>query len=407
MQNLYNSKNNTLSQYAGGFINGKLWYNPVVLMAIWALVTACAAGLKCAGGANDYNNYVIFYHSALHLADQLPLYSTYPDLYHDQFLYGPLFALLIAPFAALAPAVGMIMWVVAISSALYLAIRTLPLNNQAQAVIVWICLNELFTALAMQQFNVVVAGLIIGTFVMFEREKYGWAALMVVAGTMIKIYGIVGLAFFIFAGHKRKFILYCLLWGVVLFVAPMLFSSPEYVLNQYEAWLTTITHKNELNSFAMLQNLSLLGIVRKVSGSTAYTDLWLIVPGLVLFAAVYLRTKQYKNLNFRLMLLASVLIFIVIFSSGSENSSHVIAALGVGIWCVASPCRWGWLRWSLVGLFIFMSFSRSLLGHDLDVNTVVKYSLKALPMSLIWFRICYEMYFMDFTPREYDNVSST
>ena len=36
-------------------------------------------------------------------------------------------------------------------------------------------------------------------------------------------------------------------------------------------------------------------------------------------------------------MLASLLLFIVLFSSGSEHSGYVIAALGMGIWWVNFP----------------------------------------------------------------------
>ena len=62
------------------------------------------------------------------------------------------------------------------------------------------------------------------------------------------------------------------------FVAPMLISSPEYVVEQYRLWAESLTSKNAENLFSGGQNISLLGMVRKISGSEAYSDLWLILP---------------------------------------------------------------------------------------------------------------------------------
>lgn len=108
-------------------------------------------------------------------------------------------------------------------------------------------------------------------------------------------------------------------WAVVCFVAPMLISSPEYILTQYGGWYESLVEKNGLNMFSWAQNVSLLGLVRKLSGCATYSDLWLIVPGLALFGVPYLRFKQYRNLAFRYALLASVLLFVVLFSTGSES----------------------------------------------------------------------------------------
>lgn len=380
------------------FIDREWWSKPALLLALWAVVTICAAVLKY--NADEYNNYKIFYHSTEHLVNMEPLYTTYPAQYYDIFLYGPPFTVLISPFAALPPMVGMMLWVVALSLGLLWAIRNLPVDRKRQAIIIWICLNELFTALAMQQFNVAVAALVIGSVIMIERGRIGWAAFMIMLGTLTKVYGIVGLAFFFFVKRKWQFALYCALWGIVIGAVPMLFSSPEYVISQYAEWVETLTFKNTLNTFAQLQNMSFLGIVRKVSGSEEYSDLWILIPACIMFLLAYLRTSQFKHLAFRLNILASALIFIVIFSSGSENSSHVIAALGVGIWYVSSPTKWGWVKWSLLGLVIFINFSRSLLGYDLDISTVVKYSLKVLPYTLVWLRICYELYTQDFGSKQ-------
>ena len=51
--------------------------------------------------------------------------------------------------------------------------------------------------------------------------------------------------------------------------------------------------------FSTGQNVSLLGIVRKISGLATYSDLYLIIPGIILFVLPYFRFSQYRNLNFR------------------------------------------------------------------------------------------------------------
>ena len=145
--------------------------------------------------------------------------------------------------------------------------------------------------------------------------------------------------------------------------------------------------------FASAQNISLLGMVRKISGVATYSDLWLIVPGMVLFALPLLRLSQYRHLGFRQTLLASVLMFVVLFSTGTENSGYVIALVGVVIWYVAAP--WKRSRWDvalMVYALIGCSFAHSdLFPHSLRDNIIRPYALKALPIAIIWFKLCYEM----------------
>ena len=123
-------------------------------------------------------------------------------------------------------------------------------------------------------------------------------------------------------------------YAAMALLLPLLFVSPEYLWSQYAAWAADIVQKNGENMFCAYTNISLVGCVRKISGSPAYSDLLIIVPAMVLFLLSYLRTGQYKHFSYRLTMLASLLLFIVLFSSGSEHSGYVIAALGMGIWWV-------------------------------------------------------------------------
>ncbi|MEG2848929.1 MAG: hypothetical protein RR880_01695, partial [Bacteroidales bacterium] len=85
------------------------------------------------------------------------------------------------------------------------------------------------------------------------------------------------------------------------------------------------------NTFALMQNVSLLGMIRKISMNPNYSDLYIILCGLALFGIPYLRRAQYKYVAFRETILASVLLFVVLFSTGSESSSYIIALCGVAI----------------------------------------------------------------------------
>lgn len=66
--------------------------------------------------------------------------------------------------------------------------------------------------------------------------------------------------------------------------------------------------------------------------------LWLILGGLIIFGLPYLRIAQYKYKAFRHALLASVLLFVVLFSTGSfKDPVPIIAFVGVGIWYWSVP----------------------------------------------------------------------
>ena len=74
---------------------------------------------------HNHNNFLIFRGVFWHTIDQLPLFIHYPAEYGDMNHYGPLFSLVIAPFAVVPEWLGLIMWDVALALFLYVAIRNL------------------------------------------------------------------------------------------------------------------------------------------------------------------------------------------------------------------------------------------------------------------------------------------
>lgn len=370
------------------------------LLGLWLLLAVVAWFTKYFPGS--YNNFLIFKNVFWHTINQLPLYVPYPGEYHDINHYGPFFSIVIAPFAAVPLWLGLLGWLLGLSFFLYRAVRMLPFEQKQQIFIYWFCAHELLTAIFMSQFNVAIAAIIIIAYAAIEKEKDWLAVLMIALGTMVKIYGVVGLAFFFFSKHKIKFIGYGLLWMGVMFVLPMVISSPDYVLDQYGAWFTDILQKNDANMFTEKQNISLLGMVRKISGNPFYSDLYIIVGGLVLFALPYLRFSQYKYAPFREAILASVLLFVVLFSTGSESSTYIIALCGAAIWYVTAPWKRGKLD---IGLMIFAFILTSMSPSDLfprylKVHYVFPYALKAFPCVLIWLKLTYELCLKDYKRNE-------
>jgi hypothetical protein len=161
-----------------------------------------------------------------------------------------------------------------------------------------------------------------------------------------------------------------------------------------------LAEKNTLNAGSIMQNISLIGMIHRVTG-LQFSDLWIIVPGMVLFALPYLRFDQYKHVAFRQTILASVLMFIILFSTGSESSGYITPFIGICIWYTAAPWkRTGWDIALLVFVFILSSMSPSdLFPAYLRKEWVQPYALKALPVTLVWLKLCYEM-----MTREYGRV---
>ena len=374
----------------------KLFYNERFTAILWAGL-ALATILQNVVIRGKYNNYLIFEGVFNHTLKQPPLFVPYPEEYGDMNHYGVFFSAIIAPFALLPSGLGCALWILANVAFLYWAIRQLPLSKGVLIGILLIAAHDMYTAAAMQQFNISVIALLVAAFVFVEKGKSHWATLFIVIGTLTKLYGIVGLAFFFFAKDKKRFIGSALLWLGLLFCLPMLYSSPEYVLSQYHDWYISLSQKNGENmdtSHYNLQNLSFLGFLQRTG--IYNNNLVVIAIVLLLFALPYLRIAQYKHLRFRLMFLASVSMFLCLFSTGTENSTYVVAYVGIGIWFMTTPNRNNTLKITLLVLAFLASLSPTDLFKPLKEPYIIRYSLRAMPVMLIWLTLIWEMCSLDY-----------
>ena len=382
---------------AKAFLAKPFFHDRRTILWLWIALSVIAAVLKY--NRTD-NNYRIFRGVFWHTLQCTSLYAEYPLEYYDVNHYGPFFSLVVAPFALMPIPLGLVFWCIALSLTLYFAITRSTFSSWQQMFVLWFCSETLLTSLFMQQFNIAIAAIIIASYALIEKERDFWAACLIVLGTFVKLYGIVGLAFFFFSRHKGKFVLSLLFWGVVLFVAPMIISSPAYVVSQCHEWFVCLVEKNGENLASEAQNISALGMVRRVLGNPQYSDLWLLAPALVLFALPYLRFKQWRNEGFRMTLLASVLLFTVLFSTGSESSSYIIALSGVCVWYFAAPWQRGKADiWLLVFVFLLSSMGSSDLSpRAIKREYIQADSLKALPCLIVWLKLCWEMMVKNYEP---------
>jgi len=364
------------------------------IIAIY-LILAIIAGYK-QYHHHAYNNYLIFKYVYWHTSDLQNLYLNYPQ-YADSNHYGPVFSVLIAPFALLPDGIGAILWNIANAAILLWGIYSLPISLKKRSVIAWICAHETLTALFSFQFNIALTGIILLSFSYLVKKKEIQSAFFIALGTLVKLYGIVGLAFFFFTKNKLKFIAAGVAAFALLFALPMLISSPAFIIQSYSDWYNSLAHKNDLNaSLTSFQDISLMGMARRITGDVTIPNMPFLLGGLILFGLPYLRTAQFKHIGFRLMLLASTLIFTVIFSSGSESPTYIIAFAGVAIWFTIQKEKKGWITALFIFAFILTSLSPTDIFPRAAKEFIRLYSLKALPCVIIWFTIIYQMMKADF-----------
>jgi hypothetical protein len=385
----------------------KFLHHQRIIIVLWCLIIPIVF-IKHNFSSSFPNNYKIFQYTYLHAQQGQTLYGVYPHQYDDKNHYGPFFSLFIAPFAILPDWAGHLLWVTMLVLVLLWAIRWLPLEEWQKNVIMLICLNELLTAAFNVQFNIAIAAFITLTFVLIHREKEFWAPLPILIGTFVKLYGVVGFAFFFLVKDKPKFILGCIVWSVVLFVTPMALSSPEYVVSMYGEWYKYLVIKNADNvSLTSYQDISIMGFFRRLLEDPTLPNLPFIAAGVALFGIPYLRFSQYKNQAYRLLLLASTLMFPVIFSSSSESSTYIIVFVGIAVWFAIQPRPYSWQVWGLLAAAILFGSFNTVDFYPQAFRTFLRlHSVKALPCAIIWLVVIYQMTRSDFKQFQVGKSSS-
>jgi hypothetical protein len=88
----------------------------------------------------------------------------------------------------------------------------------------------------------------------------------------------------------------------------MVISSPEFIVNSYRDWYERLIVKNKENIYlSNMQDISLMGMIRKIVGNPNLPNLPFILGGMIMMGLCYLRISMYKVEKFRLLLLSSVL----------------------------------------------------------------------------------------------------
>jgi len=349
------------------------------------------------------NNYSIFYFSLHHLIEGKSLYDVYPAEYSDHFHYAPTFAALFAPVFALPYAVGLFIWQFLFAAVWVVAVYRMPWTHGQKVFAYWFGLQELFTSVVGSQTNPLIAAISLFTFLCFEKRQPIWAAFFILLGFNIKIYSLVAAALFLLYPQKLRFLVYMVGWGVVLALLPLLFTSPEKLWWQYEMWVKQLFIKSDGDKWA---NTSIHRLVHLLISPDITTPA-IIGMGVMLFCTVYIHIRRYGERTFRMLMVASVLIFQVIFNPVAESPTYITAVTGVICWWFVSPQTW-LDRVLLLSCFVLTVLSPSdIFPGFLREQLVKPYVLKALPCVLIWFRILYLMHVPTNVPKPAPELQAT
>jgi hypothetical protein len=374
------------------YLNGYQW-----LWVLYIAVAIFTSVLKYSRSID--NNYKIFRASYGHARQEKTLYGFYPQEYGDEYFYGPVFPLIIAPSALLPHFWGFLLWELANAMIILIAVHLLPFTVRQKNQLLLLCAIEYANSIFYMQFNPAITGMILLSFILVERGKEQWATLFIILGFLIKLYPIIGLTFFLFSRNKGKFVAWSAVWLVVFLVAPMVLSSPSYVLNSYPQWLSAVHGKVGLNAyFDSPQDMCVMGVVRRLTGNINVPNLPFIIAGAILFLLPLIRFSQYRSFKYRAQVLASALIFIVIFSTGAEHPTFIIAVMGVFIWILIQDRPYTPKNIALLVIVLVITGLglTDAMPEFIRQPYIARYSMKAWPVIFIWVIIVYQLLFENF-----------
>jgi hypothetical protein len=356
-------------------------------VAQWAMAGAWVAAVIVASlqaGARHNNNFEIFRTSFHNLVAGRNLYVASVNHY-DFFKYSPTFALLFAPFAIVPFTVGMFLWNAVNAGALYWSLgRVLdpPLATAARGIVFLEALGSMQNA----QSNALSAGLMILAFSELERRRELTAALAVAYGTLIKIFPLAAAVFALFRPYRLKnFALYGIMIAAMAIVAPLMVTSPDRLGTQYRGW------EQISKTDALTRGYSVMEHVHLLTG-TDWPNWPIQLLGLVILLAPLIRFTFWGHGRFRLLFLASVLMFCVLFNHKAESPTFVVALAGVAIWfLVVERGRLAWAALTLVVVLCVLS-PTDVMPERLQQNFFQPYKIRTLPVLLVWILVQVELW---------------
>lgn len=343
-------------------------------MAILWLAAVVIVSLQAS--AHHNNNFELFRTAWGNLLAGRDLYGANPS-HHDFFKYSPTFALLFAPFAVVPFGVGMLLWNAVNAGVLYWGLGRVLEPRPALAARAIVFLDTI-GSMQNAQSNALSAGLVILAFGFLYARQEVRASVAIAVGAAIKIFPLAAAVFAVFRPYRiPRFALVGLGVATAFLAAPILVLTPSELLDQYRSWSAISS------SDALMRGYSVMAQIHLWTG-TDWPNWPVQVIGLAVLVAPLSRISRLGVERFRLLFLASVLMFCVLFNHKAESPSFVVGAAGVAIWFVTT--RRDRLAWTAFVFFVVGTVlsSSDLMPELLQENFFEPYRFKTVPLLVIW-----------------------
>ena len=341
---------------------------------------------------HGYNNYSIFANSLKILLAHQNLYIPHPEFYSDLYKYSPTFALFMAPFTWQPVFTGLLCWNLLNGFALFAAVRAVWPDERRLVATMALVVIELVTSMQNAQSNALVAALIVLAFVHLEREQSWRAGFSIAAGFFLKGYGAaVGLLAVLYPKRVRT-VVATLAWGAALAALPLIVLSGDELLRQYTEWASV------RDTFDPARKASVMRVWARYVDPNVNLFVIQGIGGLVLLLP-FARVNAWRDRLFRLRLLCSLLVALVIFNDSAEPPTYIVAITGCAIWYLSDPARSRLDRAVTLAIILGVSLvSTDLYPRSLRGTLMGPYTAKAMGCLILWIRMNWELLNTNYQP---------
>lgn len=272
------------------------------------------------------NNFLIFRTATKNLLQGNDLYVANPELHFDLFKYSPTFALAFWPFAALPILTSLLLWNGVSAWVFARSLRAVIPDTAGQVCAGLMLLWPFFTQLPGADTNALVAALMIMAVVAMEKRRPEASALAIMTGAAIKLLPLAVVPLALTQRRRGRFLLTTVVAGILFIAAPLVVVKPHVLAAEYRSWFRIESVD------ALDRGYSVMGFLHEWFGLVWPNWVVQVVATMILLLPLLLRREKWGEQVFRRRMLASVLLYVVLFNHQAEYESYLIAAAGFVIW---------------------------------------------------------------------------
>jgi hypothetical protein len=351
------------------------------LIALYALLAAFVTWQEIHLG--HINNFAMFRWSFFHLLEGVNLYAPHDAHYYDLYQYGPSFAFLMAPFALPPVWLGLLLFNALNVGVFFYAIRRL-LPGPTGLVALALLFFEVLRATQNSETNALAAGLMVLAFLALERGRTARAAAAIAVGALIKIFPLAAAAFALPHRWRWRFALALGAALALLLLAPLLVTPAGMLVQQYRWWGALEHSYGPLRLESAMALLALL-----VPGDWPNWPVQLLGTALALLPFA-VRRADWGDAGFRRAMLASLLVYVLLFNHQAESPTFIIAMTGIVAWYLTARRRW-YHHALMAASWVLVSLFSEVLPADVLNACCRPWHYKTVPVLLAWLVMLWEL----------------